>query len=99
MIPRQNMQQRWFECSACGAAMEEDETAAAQQTPAPRQQPDIAREQSCGLMRLPGENDAPRNNWFSCRPALNRTATVTSTVSGTGAISFAVSWRRALWSA
>lgn len=30
MLPRQNMEQQWFECLECGAAMDEDEVAAAQ---------------------------------------------------------------------
>jgi hypothetical protein len=44
MRPCENSQQQWFECTACGAAMDEDEVAAAQHVPAPRQQPEIERE-------------------------------------------------------
>ena len=43
MVPRQNSEQQWFECTACGAAMDGDEIAAAQQLPAPRRQPGIAQ--------------------------------------------------------
>jgi hypothetical protein len=43
MLPRQNSEQQWFECTACGAAMDEDDIAAAQQVPAPRRQPGIAQ--------------------------------------------------------
>ena len=42
MIPRENSEQQWFECTACGAAMDEDEIAATQQVPASRCQPGIA---------------------------------------------------------
>jgi hypothetical protein len=33
MLPRQNMDQQWFECSDCGAAVDEDEITAAQMLP------------------------------------------------------------------
>jgi hypothetical protein len=46
MIPRQDPVQQWFECTACGAAMDGDEIDAAQQVPAPRQQPGIERTHS-----------------------------------------------------
>lgn len=36
MMPRQNFEQQWLECAACGAAMGEDEIEAAQQVPARR---------------------------------------------------------------
>ena len=42
MMPRENSEHEWFECTSCGAAMDEDEIAAAQQVPAPRRQPGIA---------------------------------------------------------
>jgi hypothetical protein len=48
MMPRQDYEQQWFECTACGGAMDEDEIAAAQQVPAPRQQPGIERKHSTG---------------------------------------------------
>jgi hypothetical protein len=48
MMPRQDYEQQWFECTACGAAMDEDEIAAAQQVPTPRQQPGIERKHSTG---------------------------------------------------
>jgi hypothetical protein len=47
MMSRENSEQQWFECTACGAAMDGDEIDAAQQVPA-RRQPGIAREQSQG---------------------------------------------------
>ena len=47
MMSRENSEQQWFECTACGAAMDGDEIDAAQQLPA-RRQPGIAREQSQG---------------------------------------------------
>ena len=40
--PGQNSEQEWFECTACGAAMDENEIAGAQQVPALRHQPGIA---------------------------------------------------------
>jgi len=43
MIPQQNSDQQWFECSACGAAMDADEIDAAQAVPAPRCQPGTAQ--------------------------------------------------------
>jgi hypothetical protein len=48
MMPRENSEQRWYECSACGAAMDEDEIDAAQKVPPLRQQPGIAHEQAPG---------------------------------------------------
>ena len=48
MIPRENLEQRWFECSPCGSAMDEDEIAAAQQMPVPRRQPETAQESTQG---------------------------------------------------
>jgi hypothetical protein len=45
---RQDSEQQRFECTACGAAMDEDEIDAAQQVPAPRQQPGIERKHSRG---------------------------------------------------
>ena len=48
MMPRQDYEQQWFECTACCAAMDEDEIAAAQQVPTPRQQPGIERKHSTG---------------------------------------------------
>jgi hypothetical protein len=46
MIPRQDSDQQWFECSECEAAMDGDEIDAAQQVPVPRRQPGLARELS-----------------------------------------------------
>ena len=51
MLPRQNSEQQWFKCSACGAAMDGDEIAAAQQVPAPPRQPGIAPGQAHGGVR------------------------------------------------
>jgi hypothetical protein len=34
MMSRENSEQQWFECTACGAAMDGDEMDAAQQVPA-----------------------------------------------------------------
>jgi uncharacterized Zn finger protein len=48
MMPRQNSEQQWFECAACGAAMDADEIDAAQQVPVRRRQPGIAQEQAPG---------------------------------------------------
>jgi hypothetical protein len=50
MIPCENSEQRWFECSACGAAIAEDEIDSVQPTTAPRRQPGIAHEQERGGM-------------------------------------------------
>ena len=50
MTPHQNSEQQWFECSACGAAMAEDEIDSVQTTTVPRRQPAIADEQERGGM-------------------------------------------------
>jgi Zn ribbon nucleic-acid-binding protein len=42
MRPCQNSHQQWFECTACGAAMDEDEIDSAQRTRVARPQPGIA---------------------------------------------------------
>ena len=38
MIPRENSEQQWFECSACGAAMDGDEIDSVQPATAARRQ-------------------------------------------------------------
>ena len=48
MLPRQNSQQQWFECSGCGAAMEGDEIDTIQPVAPLRRQPGIAPEQGRG---------------------------------------------------
>ena len=48
MMQRHDSQQQWFECSACGAAMEADEIEAVQPFPARRREMAIAREQQRG---------------------------------------------------
>jgi hypothetical protein len=50
MIPQQNFEQQWFECSACGAAMDGDEIDSVQPADAARRQPGIASEQERGGM-------------------------------------------------
>jgi hypothetical protein len=47
MITCEDAAQQWFECNACGAAMDENAIAAAQQLAIPRQQPGIERQHSC----------------------------------------------------
>ena len=63
MMPRQNSEPQWFECTAYGAAMDADEIAAAQQVPAPRRQPGIAQAFCTGPLaagcRLWAECQAP----------------------------------------
>ena len=50
MIPRENSEQQWFECSACGAAMDGDEIDSVQPATAARRQPGVACEQERGGM-------------------------------------------------
>jgi hypothetical protein len=50
MIPCENSEQQWFECSACGAAMDGDEIDSIQPSTTARRQPGTAREPERGVM-------------------------------------------------